>query len=306
MPPPVGTDDDLNSISHWYFAVGGLQTQQARIDINRAITLRRLESYPRAEQLVASLRDLPTAGCMAHYGEQLVQHELRFDASHFDSFEQVLQTGGLLMGALRIRTGADVFCPAVCERSWASLAGMTGNHCRANRVEQVMRTHQFGASSLVTTEDLEWVGRTLGPLTLLMEDDRFATAVEALCSYLHAGNYRMMAAQLWAGVEAIFDVQHEVSYRISVLAALLLEKRGASCRELFKQLRKLYGERSKAVHGSKLDEQKLQQHVAEVRTLLARLLARLIERGQMPAPSDFEDLIVMPEPADPRRESGQQ
>jgi hypothetical protein len=287
--------DDLDAVTNWYFAVGGLQTQQARIAVNRAIALSRLESYPRAEQLVLSLRDLTAAGCMAHYGEELVQHELLFDASYFEDYEQVFQTAGLLMGALRIRTGADVFCPAVCERSWASLGGVTGNTCRANRVEQVMRTHKFGKAYLVTPDDLEWVGRTLGPMTLLMQDDRFATAVEALCSYLHAGNYRMMAAQLWAGVEALFDVQHEVSYRIAVLAALLLEKRGPRCRDLFKQLRKLYNERSRAVHGSKLEEGKLARHVDEVRTLLARLLSRLIERGQMPTAGDLDDLIVMPE-----------
>jgi hypothetical protein len=231
---------------------------------------------------------------MAYYGEELVQHEFIFDASYFESYEQILQTAGLLMGALRIRTGADVFCPAVCERSWAKLVKESGNPCRAYRVEQVMRTHKFGKPYLVMPEDLEWVAQKLGPLTLLMQDDRFATAVEALCSYLHAGNYRMMAAQLWAGVEALFEVQYEVSYRISVLAALLLEQRGSSCRDLFKYLRKLYGERSKAIHGSKFEEEKLSRHVGEVRNLLARLLTRLIERGQMPTAHDFEDLIVMP------------
>jgi hypothetical protein len=289
-----GDPDDLDAITHWYFAVGGLQTQQARLPVNRAISLRRLESFPGADDLVLSLRDLTTAGCVAHYGEDLLQHEFVFDATFFEDYEQVFQTAGLLMGAVRIRTGADVFCPAVCERSWASLGGVTGNVCRANRVEQVMRTHAFGSACLVTPEDLEWVGHTLGPMASLMRDDRFATAVEGLCSYLHAGNYRMMAAQLWAGVEAIFDVQYEVSYRIAVLAALLLEERGPRCRELFKQLRKLYGERSKAIHGSKVDEGKLIRHVAEVRALLARLLARIIERGNLPAGKDFEDLIVMP------------
>src|SRR5262249_28082907 len=153
--------------------VGGLQTQQARLDVNQAISLRRLVSFPRPDELVLSLRDLPTAGCMAHYGEAVVQHELVFDAGYFDDYEQIIQTAGLVMGALRVRTGADVFCPAVCERSWATLAGVTGNALRANRVEQVMRTHRFDSASLVTAEDLEWVGRTLGPMVKLMENENF-------------------------------------------------------------------------------------------------------------------------------------
>jgi hypothetical protein len=100
------TADDLDTVSHWYFAVGGLQTQQARIKVNRAIGLSRLENFPLAEELVLSLRDLATAGCMAHYGEDLVQHEFVFDVGYFEGYEQVFQTAGLLMGTLRIRTAS--------------------------------------------------------------------------------------------------------------------------------------------------------------------------------------------------------
>jgi hypothetical protein len=246
--------DDLAEVTHWYFAVGGLQTPQARLDVNQAISLRRLVAFPRPD----------------------------------------IQTAGLVLGALRVRTGADVFCPAVCERSWATLAGVTGNALRANRVEQVMRTHRFDSASLVTAEDLDWVGRTLGPMVGLMENEHFTTAVEALCSYLHAGNYRMMAAQLWAGVEALFDVQHELSFRVAAITALLLEPRGPSCRDLYKSVKDLYDERSKAVHGKKVSEDVLRSHVNKVRMILARLLARIIERGRLPSPADQVDMLFLP------------
>ena len=293
--------DDVDSVPRWFFAVGGLQTTKARIPINKAIELRRLAGFPQPTELALSLRDLTTAGFMAHYGETGIQHELVFDASLFADYEEVVKTAGLVMAALRIRTEADVICPAMCERSWADLKPTPGGeHCLAYRVEQIKLDHALGTAYVVIPEDLEWVARALAPLWELAvvkkeEDERFAIAVEALCSYLHAGNYRMMAAQLWAGVEAIFDVQMEVKYRIATLSACLLEPPGTKRRERYKRVKKLYDQRSEAVHGKRVSEDKLRSHVAEVRSLLAQLLARLIARGQVPSKDDFEDLMFLPD-----------
>lgn len=292
--------DDLNSVSSWFFAVGGLQTKQARLPINKAIELRRLASYPQPTELADRLHDLATAGFMAHYGEAGIQHELVFDASLFADYEEVVQTAGLVMAALRIRTEADVICPAVCERSWANLKATPGSpRWQAYRVEQIKLDHPMETVYAITVEDLEWAARALAPLWELAvvkkeDDERFATAVEALCSYLHAGNYRMMAAQLWAGVEAIFDVQMEVKYRIATLSACLLEPPGTTRREKYKKVKKLYDERSQVVHGKRVAEAKLRTHVAEVRSLLAQLLARLIALGKVPTKDDFDDLVFLP------------
>ncbi len=295
--------DDLDSVSHWFFAVGGLQTAQARLPLNKAIELRRLGSYPQATELALGLRDLTTAGFMAHYGETVIQHELVFDAGLFGDYEEVVRTAGLVVAAIRIRTEADVICPAVCERSWADLKGTAvGDRYQAYRVEPINLDHALGTSYAVTLEDMEWTARALAPLWELTvvkkeDDERFATAIEALCSYLYAGSYRMMAAQLWAGVEALFDVQMEVKYRIATLSACLLEPPGTKRRDKYERVKKLDDERSKAVHGRRVTDEKLRTHVAEVRTLLAQLLARLIARGKVPTKDDFDDLVFLPEKA---------
>jgi hypothetical protein len=299
VQPP--TSDDLDPIARWHFAVGGVRTKQARLPVNKAIELRSLTNYPQPTELVLCLRDLVTAGFMAHYGESGIQHELVVDAAEFTDYEEVVKTAGLVMAGLRIRTEADIICPAVCERSWADLKPTADSEpCRAYRVEQIKLDHPLETAYTVTPEDLEWVARSLAPLWELAvvkkeEDERFATAVEALCSYLHAGNYRMMAAQLWAGIEAIFDVQLEVKYRIATLAACLLEPQGARRRERYERVKKLYDERSRAVHGKRVSEDKFRAHVAEVRSLLAQILARLIARGKVPTKDDFDDLVFLPD-----------
>lgn len=292
--------DDLEQIEKWHFAVGGLQTSQARLPINKAIELRRLASFPQPAELASSLRDLTTAGFMSHYGEAVIRHELVFDASMFEDYEAVIKTAGLVIAALRIRTEGDIICPAVCERSWQNFGKPTGELLRAYCIEQVMLGHRLDKAYAIVPDDLDWVARALSSLWQMTveqkeEDERFSIAVEALCSYLHAGNYRMMATQLWGGIDAIFDVQMEVKYRIATLAARLLEPHGPRCRDRFNQIKSLYDDRSKAVHGRRFKENKLRTHVAEVRSLLAQLLARLIAIGKVPTKEEFDDLVFLPE-----------
>lgn len=285
--------DDLDSVTRWYFAVGGLQTQTDVLELSRAIRLERLKVFPTQAELAFSLDSPLVAGIMQHYGETVIQHELIIEAEHVDDPQLIPMTAGAILAALRIRTGAEIICPAVCDTSWAMLRGLMGNSCKAYRVEPAMYSHEFTAPISVTIDDLDWMRSNLGKLVELNSDHRFETALDALCSYLHAANYRMMAAQLWAGVEAIFDVTYEISFRLPLLAALLLEKRGAKCRELKTHVKKLYTERSKAVHGGEISETILKEHVASVRSLLARLLGKIIQNGNLPTSEDFDDLTVM-------------
>ena len=102
----------------------------------------------------------------------------------------------------------------------------------------------------------------------------------------------MKAAQLWVGIEAIFEVQFEISYKLPLLAALMLQPRGEDCKQLRNRIKKLYSQRSKAVHGQEFKNAK--QHVHEVRQLLAMLLAIIIEDGHLPTKNEFDDLVLMP------------
>lgn len=286
--------EELDSVTHWYFAVGGLQTNTASLELGPAIRLQRLKTFPTRTELTSHLNSPLVAGLMQHYGEDVIQHELVINAEETDDPRFIPRTASMILAGLRIRTGAEILCPAVCDRSWADLRDASPNSCKAFRVEPAMYAHDFEEATAITEDDMTWVRDHLATLHELTDEERFNTALEALCTHLHAANYRMMAAQLWAGVEAIFRVQHEISYRLPLLAALLLEERGPGCRDLRGRIKKLYNERSKAVHGGKISEEKLRKHVAETRALLARLLCSIIMRGEMPSDTELEALTVMP------------
>jgi hypothetical protein len=285
--------EDLDSVARWHFAVGGLQTQRDTIELGSAIRLNRLKVFPTDAELSYGLSSPLVAGLMQHYGEALIRHELVIDAEQFDDPPRIPQTAGALLGALRIRTEAEIVCPAVCDTSWSLLRGVRPQQCIAYKVEAAMYDHAFAEPTLVADGDFDWVRRHAGKLVELTADERFETAIEALSTYMHAANGRMMAAQLWAGIEALFEVTYEISYRLPLLAALYLTPRGPGCRKLRNEVKQLYKDRGTVVHGGKVDEEKLRGHVSGVRKLLARLLGRMVEHGQIPSKEDFEDLTVM-------------
>jgi hypothetical protein len=284
--------DDLYDIKRWYFAVGGVDTQQDAMELGGPITLRRVKEFPTDERLALSLTRLPIAGAMALYGGKVIGHELVIDAERFeDKTELIFPTAQAILAGFRIRTRAEIICPAVCERSWADLRANPPNQCRAFHFERGVSHQMSGEPKKLLHDDLEWVRNNLGTVVRLTDNERFHTAVEALCTYMLAANDRMKVAQLWAGVEAIFDVQYELQYRLSTLTARLLAEPGSKCRELYKEMKSLYGERSKIVHGKKVSEEKIRTHITTVRGRLADILTRLIELGKVPTGEDFEEML---------------
>jgi hypothetical protein len=77
-------------------------------------------------------------------------------------------------------------------------------------------------------------------------------------------------------------------FRIALLAASLLEPRGEARKARFQEVKKLYGLRSKAVHGSALTDDLLQDAMSDSYHLLRDLILLAIERGHMFTMMDFD------------------
>jgi hypothetical protein len=125
----------------------------------------------------------------------------------------------------------------------------------------------------------------------LLELPEFRLAVESLTTHHFASSERMMAATLWAGIEALFEIQSELRFRLAIQIASILEPRGSTRRDLYRRVKKLYDVRSKAVHGSALSKDKMDEHIVEVRALLSRLLCKFTELGKVPNEEELEDFM---------------
>ncbi len=88
-------------------------------------------------------------------------------------------------------------------------------------------------------------------------------------------------AVIWSGIESLFNVNTEVSFRISLYIANFLGENEAQAQQIFKQVRKIYSSRSSAVHGNKTKDN-LESAVEESANLLTRILRRCAELNKLP------------------------
>lgn len=144
----------------------------------------------------------------------------------------------------------------------------------------------------VTPEDAKWVYLHFETLNrLAAESQAFRLALEAAIDWRYAKEARSAVARLWSGIEAMFGITSELVYRLSLLSASLLAARGEQRRAKFDEVKKLYGLRSKVVHGEPLSEEKVGAALNDSYQLLADLLLLTISKGHVLGQSDFDSAV---------------
>src|ERR1700739_3889408 len=148
---------------------------------------------------------------------------------------------------LRIRTEAEFLVPAALSHSWDVVPALPPQTLQARMMEDFPKMARLGSEDKVSLEDFELCVEDLGAFSNLMKERRFRLAVEAITSHQQLFDKRMMMAALWAAIEALLNVDHELRFRIAALSACLLEERGMSRYESFKRFLRLYDKRSVVV-----------------------------------------------------------
>ena len=141
-------------------------------------------------------------------------------------------------------------------------------------------------------EDAEWVMKHYDIFNRLASDNEpFRLALEAAIDWRFAKEPRSAIARLWGGIEALFGINSELVYRISLYSASLLAPRGDARKEKFEEVKRMYGLRSKAVHGDKLSEDKIGEAMSDSFHLLRDLLILAVENGRAISSKDIDDAI---------------
>ncbi|MCA1617163.1 MAG: hypothetical protein LC729_01555, partial [Acidobacteria bacterium] len=92
-------------------------------------------------------------------------------------------------------------------------------------------------------------------------------------------------------IECLFGISSELVFRLSLMAACVLHRRGAQRRECFHRVKKLYGVRSKAVHGDDISSERLNEGLDSSFRLLRDLLIAFIDHGREYSEDDYEIAI---------------
>lgn len=138
-----------------------------------------------------------------------------------------------------------------------------------------------GKPKRITPAKHRWLSRHYSAAKALLDDDRYSNAVHCLSSYRWHSMPRAQLALLWSGIEGLFRVDYELSFRLSLYAAKFLHpKSHTRQRTLFDATKRLYSVRSKAVHGGKLKAP--QDAVRDSLHLLRKLVVKCAETAALP------------------------
>ena len=134
----------------------------------------------------------------------------------------------------------------------------------------------------LTASDKEWLERYFETARNLLSNPAFQTAAHSLASFRWHSHPRSRLALIWSGIEALFGIDSEIVFRVSLYIARFLAPDDQIERsQLFAKVKQLYKQRSKAVHGSKMKGD-MQRAVRESSDLLGRLIRRCAELNELP------------------------
>jgi hypothetical protein len=142
-------------------------------------------------------------------------------------------------------------------------------------------------SPALSDADCTWLEQNFCHSQRLLSEHGFQNAVHCLATYHWHTLPRARLALLWAGIEGLFAVDSEIVFRVSLYSAKFLAPDDPSQqKQIFSDVKRLYGVRSKAVHGGKLKGDP-HDSVVESVALLGRLVRACIEQQRLPVPEQL-------------------
>jgi hypothetical protein len=141
--------------------------------------------------------------------------------------------------------------------------------------------------------DVAWINTHFATANrLAAESVPFRLALEAGSDWRYAHNLRGGVARLWSGIESLFGIESELTYRLAAYGASLLEPRGPKRKQRFSSIKKLYNLRSKAVHGAALSDDQLQSALDDSFSFLAALLDAIIVRRAVVTQDELDNAVL--------------
>lgn len=138
--------------------------------------------------------------------------------------------------------------------------------------------------------DLDWLAANWIPAgRLLSSSPKFYSALKAFDAATVRGRASASLLALWGGLEQLFAPSAgELRFRVAALLASYLEPPGVSRVELYKQILKLYNERSVAAHTAKEVET---QALVHTYVIMRNALMQMISKNRVPTQTDLESLL---------------
>lgn len=265
---------------------------------NGLISLHAVDNFPGQTHLQQAL----TEEC-SHYTYQVLReprsrlYELYISHAIVDNPGQALVLAHRVLFLLRARGGCFFKVPFWSDTSWNQIAGKQKEVFINPIALEENKTPLLG-SGFVSPGDFSWVIQRVWRTIELYELPAFRLAFDSLNEAPFQSTARMSIATSWAGLESLLAIDYELSYRIAMYLAVLLSDDPESRVATRDRVKKLYGLRSKAVHGSKMKEEALLKTAEESWGLLRDVLMTLIDSDKdLPTQETLDRLLLGAAPA---------
>ena len=143
-------------------------------------------------------------------------------------------------------------------------------------------------------DELRWAQRYVESFDKLTKIAEFSAAIRCFVGVRFLPEQEVRLMLLWAGIEGLLSVDAELSRRLALYAALLFDGSPGEKAAYFDQVKKAYGVRSRAVHGSGLKPEQQEEGVRTASDILVGLLKRCVELGRVPSAAELDKLAVSP------------
>lgn len=145
----------------------------------------------------------------------------------------------------------------------------------------------------LTRERLIWAKGHKTAFDALIHVPEFSSAMMCYANSFYLPDTSVSLMLLWAGIEGLLSVDAELSRRLALYSAVMLRGSAEEKAKFYDLVKAAYGIRSRAVHGGKLQPDKLAKGSRDAAYILITLLARCVELGRVPPPAEFDRLAVM-------------
>jgi hypothetical protein len=180
---------------------------------------------------------------------------------------------------LLIRTGGWISAPAILTHSTLEAPEVDRPHIYCSSFIEA-RPAYLGDFRL-TLEDAQWIKKHMNTALRFVNESKFQNAMQALTSFhcIPYGGVCLVVA--WGGLEALFGVDQEISFRLCLYIANFLAS-GDDRYAKFEKLRRSYDDRSRVAHGAATKAKAVHEHATFTRDVLRACLAKCIETNSFP------------------------
>lgn len=280
---------DESSKKGWFFAICGLPEGLENIN-DDLVQFRVVKSPPLLTELASTLENKNVFERVAFYSNSTT-YELQIIVKTEEP-QLAKYIAYNIIAMIRIRSGVEFLVPMASNYSWSIIPGAPDNSVKTMMLEDYPQAKIFNKDKTISQDDMKWVIEHYYDFIIFSSDNpQLCIAIDSLSTFNQQESPRMCIAALWAGIEAVFGIQSELRFRLAAEISAYLKPRGVDRVSLHNRIKQLYDFRSKAVHGSKINDASIKDHISEVQTLLRQILIKCINERHIPTKKEFEDLI---------------